>query len=200
MSDRPVRPAWKQSSGENPCHLTEREWLVTNGLGGYAAGTLGGVITRGFHGYLIAALAAPLGRMMMLNDLLETAEMEDGSCLHLGGREKRGETILRAPSDVLEEFRLEMGLPVWTFSLGQSQLEKRVLMPHRQNSVHIVYRLTGASKIRLILRPLLNFRRHNDPVNLPLAHGYALTATDDTFEISAGNEIPPVRIILEPGN
>src|SRR5215831_13280565 len=48
------------------------EWLVTNGLGGYASGTLTGLVTRRFHGYLVAALPAPRGRTMMLNHLRET--------------------------------------------------------------------------------------------------------------------------------
>ena len=46
------------------------EWLVTNGLGGYASGTVAGVVTRRYHGILVAALPAPLGRMVMLNHLL----------------------------------------------------------------------------------------------------------------------------------
>jgi len=50
---------------------------VTNGLGGYAAGTVSGAITRGFHGYLVAALPSPLGRMMMLNDVVEQITTPD---------------------------------------------------------------------------------------------------------------------------
>lgn len=49
---------------------TRREWLVTNGLGGYASGTIAGVVTRRYQGLLIASLPAPLGRMVMLNHLL----------------------------------------------------------------------------------------------------------------------------------
>ena len=55
-----------QKSDSGSRDLIEKEWLVTNGLGGYASGTLAGVITRGFHGYLVAALPTPLGRIMML--------------------------------------------------------------------------------------------------------------------------------------
>jgi glycogen debranching enzyme len=51
--------------------LLSREWLVTNGLGGYASGTIAGVTTRRYHGLLIAAMPAPLGRMMMFNHLSE---------------------------------------------------------------------------------------------------------------------------------
>src|SRR4051795_6838689 len=65
--------------------LTKTEWLVTNGLGGYASGTVGGLLTRVFHGYLIAALPAPLGRTMMLNDILELVVLEDGRVIPLNG-------------------------------------------------------------------------------------------------------------------
>ncbi len=63
----------------------ETEWLVTNGLGGYASGTVGGALTRVFHGYLIAALPTPHGRTMMLNDMVETVVLPDGSSLRLNG-------------------------------------------------------------------------------------------------------------------
>src|SRR6516162_2450384 len=55
------------------------EWLVTNGLGGYASGTVTGLVTRRFHGYLVAALPAPRGRTMMLNHLVETISTDEGS-------------------------------------------------------------------------------------------------------------------------
>ena len=57
------------TSGEPP--LTH-EWLVTNALGGYASGTVAGVATRRYHGLLVAALPAPLGRVMMLNQVAES--------------------------------------------------------------------------------------------------------------------------------
>ena len=51
----------------------DREWIVTNGLGGYASGTIAGLNTRRFHGWLIAALSAPRGRMMMMNQIAEAS-------------------------------------------------------------------------------------------------------------------------------
>src|SRR5579875_517641 len=65
--------------------ITDTEWLVTNGRGAYASGTVGGGLTRVFHGYLIAALPAPLGRTMMLNELRETLVLSDGRSLSLNG-------------------------------------------------------------------------------------------------------------------
>src|SRR3954453_19325090 len=60
------------SAGERP---PRREWLVTNGLGGYASGTVAGVMTRRYHGLLVASLTAPLGRTGMLNPLLERVRL-----------------------------------------------------------------------------------------------------------------------------
>src|SRR6476659_1442748 len=59
-------------AGERP---PRREWLVTNGLGGYAAGTVAGVMTRRYHGLLVASLPVPLGRTVMLNHLLERVRL-----------------------------------------------------------------------------------------------------------------------------
>ena len=67
-----------------------REWLVTNGLGGYASGTVAGAITRRFHGLLVAALPAPLGRMMLLNHLSERLRFADRSTEWLTAHGRRG--------------------------------------------------------------------------------------------------------------
>src|SRR6266545_8152317 len=69
---------------QDPAELLQREWLVTNGLGGYASGTLAGVVTRRYHGLLIAALPAPLGRIVMLNHSSEQLRLPDGRVAWLG--------------------------------------------------------------------------------------------------------------------
>jgi glycogen debranching enzyme len=127
--------------------LLTREWLVTNGLGGYASGTLAGVATRRYHGLLIAALSGPLGRVVMLNHLFEQVRLPDGTTIHLGG-EERAPGVLELPgAGFLTEFRLELGLPVWRYDVHGYVIEKRVLLPHMQNTVHITYRLlpTGST-------------------------------------------------------
>src|SRR5437867_4625125 len=93
--------------------LLDREWLVTNGLGGYASGTVSGVITRRYHGLLIAALAAPLGRLVMLSHLAEQVRWPDGRRAEIGGRERSGDAPDAHGTGYLVEFRLEGGLPVW---------------------------------------------------------------------------------------
>src|SRR5437762_8364321 len=91
--------------------LLDREWLVTNGLGGYASGTVSGAITRRYHGLLIAALPNPLGRTMMLNGLSERLRLPDRSVVYTGAEELSA----TPPESTLQstEFRLEAGLPVW---------------------------------------------------------------------------------------
>src|SRR6266513_2677396 len=68
--------------------LLNREWLVTNGLGGYASGTISGAITRRYHGLLIAALPAPLGRMVMWSHVSEFLRFSDNDVISLGGAER----------------------------------------------------------------------------------------------------------------
>jgi len=179
-----------------PDELVDREWLVTNGLGGYASGTLAGVITRGFHGYLVAALPTPLGRVMMLNDLVETVQLAEGNMVQLSGEERVNVPLRAQGSGYLREFRLEDGLPVWTYQIDDQILEKKVLMVHRQNTVHIHYAVRGPKRLRLTLRPSVNFRPHEAPVSTPLSGTYALTVLEDSFEISSGPQMPSLRLIL----
>lgn len=78
MAEAERRTAWSRERGDQIEDLVTREWLVTNGLGGYASGTLAGVVTRRYHGLLVAALPAPLGRTVMLNHISERLIMPDG--------------------------------------------------------------------------------------------------------------------------
>ena len=187
---------WKGSTDPAPAELVDREWIVTNGLGGYASGTLAGVITRGFHGYLVAALPTPLGRLMMLNDLVETVQLPDGTSVQLSGEERLNAPIRAHGASYLREFRLEDGLPIWIYQIGEVRLEKKVLMIHRQNTVHIHYVVRGPKHLRLTLRPSVNFRAHEAPVNTPLSGKYALTVLEDSFEISSGPQMPSLRLML----
>ena len=77
------RTTWASSPATESELLLEREWLATNGLGGYASGTISGACTRRYHSLLIAALPAPLGRMVMFNHLAEELKFTDRSILRL---------------------------------------------------------------------------------------------------------------------
>ncbi len=190
------RIAWPGKQGVE--EFLRKEWLVTNGLGGYASGAIAGVATRRFHGLLIAALPAPLGRTMMLNHLIEELSLDGGAAFQLCGEECRPDEAPSLPcADILAEFRLEMGLPVWRFEIGDVTLEKRVMMPHLQNTVHVNYRLiSGNSSARIELRPAIHFRPHEGRISDPLPEPYTLVITEDRYEIIGGTEYPPLRMRL----
>jgi predicted glycogen debranching enzyme len=182
------------SGGETP---PRREWLVTNGLGGYASGTVAGVLTRRYHGLLIAALPAPLGRYVMLNHLLERVRLPDRQIVWLGDEDEVAGANASDTNDHLKEFRLEDGLPVWIYRAAGFAIEKRVLMPHEQNTVDVTYRLIeGDGPVRLALRPSVHFRPHDAAVNEPQGKTYSITASGGRYEVSAGSELPPLRMIL----
>src|SRR5436189_6015084 len=97
--------------------LLSREWLVTNGLGGFASGTISGAITRRYHGLLIAALPAPHGRMVMWSQVSEYLRFDDDKTISLGDEERAGGQLDLGAADYLHEFRLEHGLPVWIYDV-----------------------------------------------------------------------------------
>jgi len=172
---------------------TTQEWLVTNGLGGYASGTVSGAITRRYHGLLIAALSNPLGRTMMLNGLSERLRLPDRRVFYTGAEELAG----ISPSETIPvaEFRLEAGVPLWRYEVEGFVLEKRLVMPYRQNTVYIHYRLlSGQGKLRLGLRPAIHFRPHDDPVTSAPGEHYSLHVIDEYYEICGSKDLPPLRM------
>ena len=192
-------------TAERPLHAPEmdegpglrREWLVTNGLGGYASGTVSGMVTRRYHGLLVAALPAPFGRFVMLNHLLERVRLPDRGVEWLGDEDELAGRTARDGSEHLVSFDLELGLPVWRFSIGDIIIEKRIVMPHGQNTVHVSYRLLeGKGPVRLTLRPSVQFRGYESPVTQSPAQPYSLTAVGDRYELCAGSELPVLRLAI----
>src|SRR6267142_3172982 len=165
--DAPIhRMPWEGGRGASLQPLLDREWLVTNSLGGYASGTISGASTRRYHGLLVAAHPAPLGRLMMFNHLSEYVRLPDWRTVQFGGEERAGGELQLHGAAYLTEFRLEAGLPVWRYVVEGLTIEKRVLLPHLQNTVFIQYRLvSGQGTVRLKLRPSVHFRGHDAPVS-----------------------------------
>ncbi len=189
------RVMWNAKDVDEP-GLLNPEWLVTNGLGGYASGTIAGPVTRRYHGLLVAALPTPLGRMVLLSHLWERVRLPDRTVVVLTA-EDRGSALELAGARNLIEFRLEDGLPVWRYDLGGIELEKRVLMPHRQNTVYVRYSLPrNQGPLRLALRPSTPFRSHHAPVSEPLPSRPVMTATEGRYEITVGESLPPLRFAL----
>jgi predicted glycogen debranching enzyme len=200
MNDLVIRLPWPGKNGRAETGLTS-EWLVTNGLGGYASGTLSGVITRRYHGYLIAALPAPFGRVMMLNELEEHLELPDGRVVRMSGEERAGNAVKLDVMESVSEFRLEGGAPVWRYEIGNITVEKRLVLPHGQNTAFINYSLlSGDDDVRLVLRPSIHFRPHETAVSVGVDSSYTLTVGQDRYEISDGSDLPSLRLILDGEN
>ena len=119
------------------------------------------MITRRYHGLLIAALPAPLGRIVMLSHVAEQVTLADGRCVEIGGRERSGDAPGRARHRLPHRSSAsKRGLPVWRYDVDGLVIEKRVFLPHMQNTVHVMYELvsTAPISVELALRPSVNFR------------------------------------------
>jgi predicted glycogen debranching enzyme len=190
---RPARIGWRR--GDPVEALVSREWLLCNGLGGYACGTVGGVPTRRYHSLLVAALPAPAGRTTLLNQLGETLHLADGTILPLGGLEP-GDGPLLLP-EALVELRLDNGRPVWRFEQAGVVLEKRIVLTHHQNTVRIAYRLLeGSAPVTLVLEPAVDFRGHDDRVDRGgAAADYTIAAGRNGVQIAlADGTLPPLHL------
>ncbi len=118
---------------ENAIH---KEWLVTNGLGGYAAGTISGANTRRYHGLLVAALRPPLGRTLLVAKIDTQAHYDgDGKIYPLATNEYADHTIDPHGYQHLESFHLEGLIPVWVYALADARLEQRVWIAHGHNTI-----------------------------------------------------------------
>ena len=136
----------------------QREWLVTNGIGGFASGTVSGNLTRRYHGLLVAALHPPVSRMQLVAKLDETARY-DAADYALGTNRWSSGAIEPQGHVHIESFRLEGATPVWHFAIGDALLEKRVWMRHGENTTYVQYTmLRGSQSVELQLRTLINCR------------------------------------------
>ncbi len=136
-----------------------REWLETNGIGGYCSSSIAGCNTRRYHGLLVAATRPPLGRMVLLSKFEETLVI-DGERFDLSTN-RYTNAIHPEGFRYLTGFRLDP-FPVWTFAAGGVTLERTVFMVHGENTTVCRWSMIdGKGDISLELRPLLAFRDHH---------------------------------------
>lgn len=139
------------SAGPSPQPADGREWLVTNGLGGYAMGTVSGVPSRSYHGLLIAALSPPVERTLLVSGLEETVRWADGITDACG-------------PERLVAFALEGSVPRWRFAWGETLLEKRVWMAQGANTTYVSYRLVRGGPLELTLTACVQHRSQHGGV------------------------------------
>ena len=138
-----------------------REWLVTNGIGGYASGTIAGVLTRRYHGLLVGALKPPVARTLLLTKLDETIQY-NGRFYDLFTNRWADGTVEPQGYLNIESFHLEGTTPVWNFAFADGLLEKCIWMQQGANTTYIRYSYKRGSKpLTLSLKALVNHRDYH---------------------------------------
>src|SRR5262245_10814657 len=136
----------------------QREWLVTNGIGGFASGTIAGSATRRYHGLFFAALSPPSARTLLVGGVDEVIRISDQT-LELGTHRWLSGAVAPAGYRSLRGFRLEGTVPTWTYQAGAAQLEKSIWMEHGENTTYVRYGLAESpSPVELDLKVLVNYR------------------------------------------
>jgi predicted glycogen debranching enzyme len=139
-----------------------REWLVTNGLGGYASGTVAGVNTRRYHGLLIASLNPPVQRMVLLAALEEWLIAPDGERRPLSAQEYWDGTVYPDGFRFLDAVEIDGMLPTFRWAVDGRIIEKRIWMEHGISRTVVTYRLVAGPPLSLQLRPLFAHRDYHE--------------------------------------
>ncbi len=150
----------REISGDLPA-AERREWLCTNGIGGFASGTVAGSLTRRYHGLLVAALEPPLGRTLLVAKVDDTVAY-DGAGASLATNRWTGGAIDPQGYRAIERFALDGSTPVWTYAVADALVEKRVWMEPGANTTYVRYRVLRArGLLALQLRILVDYRDYH---------------------------------------
>jgi predicted glycogen debranching enzyme len=175
------------------------EWLVTNGIGGFASGTVSGINTRRYHGLLVAALRPPLARTLMLARIDEEIVSEDRT-FYLGANEFHDGTINPHGYIHLREVRVEDGIPTFVYDVPGASLAKTIWLDDGQNTTTVLYTLGPESQpITFRASLFLNYRDfHHETTGTP-DWTFQVAETPEGAEISAYPGAAPLRVRSLPG-
>ncbi len=165
-----------------------REWLETNGIGGFASGTISGANTRRYHGLLTAAIHPPLGRVTLLSKFEETIEF-DGMRFDLSTNQFPG-VVSPEGFRSLKQFRIDP-FPIWTYEVDGVEIEKRVLMVHGTNTTLVRWTLTGdggRDDVLLTLKPLVSFVDYHALQHESASPRFDYEIDDGTISITHGSD------------
>jgi len=163
-----------------------REWLVTNGIGGYASGTIAGGMSRRYHGLLMAALRPPVGRTQLVGWMDEIVGY-GGADFALATHHWASGAVEPKGFLNIEEFRLEGTTPVWTYAFVDARLEKRVFMQQGANTTYVQYTMVeGSGLLEMEQKALVNYRDFHGATHAgdwrmsvePVGHGVRVVAFD----------------------
>ncbi len=160
----------------------KKEWIITNGIGGYCSSTIIGANTRKYHGLLVAPLYSPARRNLILSKLDESIIL-DGRKYDLYTNVCKN--YISQGFQYLESFQKEM-LPVFKYKIENTEITKTICMQYGRNTVIVYYKIrNGNSKAKLQLAPILNFRDFHS------------MNTNHNFDISQEIDSDKIKIIID---
>ncbi|HXA01269.1 MAG TPA: amylo-alpha-1,6-glucosidase, partial [Cytophagaceae bacterium] len=172
-----------------------REWIETNGLGGWASSSVSGANTRNYHGVFVSAIDPPVGRMVMLNKLEEIIsvgeEKYELSCNQFPGK------VCCEGLQYLNKFTRDI-FPVFQYKIENIEITKTIAAMYQEDTVVITYEVTSAdTEFELDLKPLISFRDYhslshaNDGINRNIKFG------NDTLEVNPYPGLPTMYIYID---
>lgn len=175
---------------------SSREWLETNGLGGFSSGTLSGANTRRYHGLFTSATEPPLGRIRMLSKLEDTVEID--SVRHELTANQYPNQVHPQGFRYLNSFRTDP-FPTWVFTIDGLELEKKIFMPHGLNAVVCIWNLRRLDRrdkrtVLFELRPLLSFIDYHHLRREDATFGTTYHVEPGVVSINTSEDIPPLVI------
>ena len=174
-----------------------REWLITNGLGGFVAGTAALANTRRYHGLLVASFKPPVDRRVLVAKVDIEIEYR-GTRYALTANEFADGTLAPRGFEYLTEFRLEGGLPVWNFAVADALLELRIYAAQGENTAYLRVRVVAATApLRVTLTPLCadrDYHSHQQGGWTPRT-----SAEEGSVTVTAFEGAHPYRISVDRG-
>jgi predicted glycogen debranching enzyme len=173
------------------------EWLVTNGLGGYACGTVAGANTRRYHAFLMASLDPPVARTLLVAKVDLSVDYL-GQSAELSSNEFGGGAISPRGYIHLESFAVPDGIPTWIYALGDALVQQQIFMAPGANTSYLRLELLRASApLRVTLKPYVTYRDHHSH-----AHGaqpLQLQADAESCRVQASDAARPYRLTITRG-
>jgi predicted glycogen debranching enzyme len=186
----------KETCGDLDAAL-RREWLETNGLGGFASSTIIGLNTRRYHGLLVAATKPPVGRVVLLSKLEETFFI-GGQAFDVSANRYPG-VVYPQGFRYLKQFRLDP-FPVFTYEIDGIEIEKTVFMIQGENSTVVQYEITKNShpqqptNLWIELRPLIAFRDYHSTTHENDAINFAVEESPGLASVSPYQGLPTLHL------
>ena len=170
-----------------------KEWVITNGIGGFAASTYLGINTRRYHGLLIAATNPPGLRKLILSKVDESIEL-NGKKYDLFSNASQG--VITEGYKYIQKFEKTI-IPIYTYKVKNVIIEKSICMLYGKNTVAIVYRVINQrAKAKLLLTPIVNFRDFHSETH-DLKFRYTQKINRDKVQIDFGTEKGKINLYVE---